>query len=265
MSGRSQATLEASLLEHWGAGAPAGAGDPDAWLLEVEGRRLVLHPGLRRWLRHDPRHDEWYDTGYGPGEALLLGTAEGLGAKRLPDRLAPPGQLAAIGDWCIYREGARLVGPVPGEVARDAVRRGRIAVSATLWSAGATSWLSTDAFLALPPPGSLAPVALARADAPRSRAWLIPDRGRRAGDAIPLRERSRLGRDSGCEVVLDDPLASREHAALEWRTDRWHVVDLGSRNGTSRNGARLTAPTPLADGDLLQVGDTRLRFRETPV
>jgi hypothetical protein len=264
VSARSQASLEATLVERCAAlarGEREGADDPVEWMLELDGRRLLLHPGLRRWLRHDPRHDEWYDTGHGPGAVLLLAEAGRLGAKRLPDRLAPPGQLAAIGDWCVYREGGRLVGPLPGQVARHAVDRGRITGDAEVWSAGATGWLSTGAFVALPPPDSPGPIVLAASARSLPECWLVADRGTRAGEAIPLRGRTRLGRGADCELVLDDARASREHAAIEPQGERWRIADLGSSNGTWLNGERIAGPRPLLDGDLVQIGGTRLRFR----
>ncbi len=124
MSTPTQAALEARLLQRWallrsGAANLARAfGGPDDWTLTLERHRLLLHPGLTRWLRHDRVHGEWHDTGVGPGEALLLVHQGRLVMKRLPEPLAPPGQVAAIGDWCVWVEGERLVGPVRGATAR---------------------------------------------------------------------------------------------------------------------------------------------------
>jgi hypothetical protein len=55
----------------------------------------------------------------------------------------------------------------------------------------------------------------------------------------------RIGRDASCDVHLDDPLASRRHAAVEYADGLWWVVDLGSRNGTLLNGSRVSrVPLP---------------------
>jgi len=55
----------------------------------------------------------------------------------------------------------------------------------------------------------------------------------------------RIGRDVSCDVHVDDPLASRRHAAVEYADGLWWVVDLGSRNGTLLNGSRVSrVPLP---------------------
>ncbi len=48
-----------------------------------------------------------------------------------------------------------------------------------------------------------------------------------------------LGRDRGCDVVVDHPSVSRFHAEL--RVDDWMVTvhDLGSKNGTFVDGSRV--------------------------
>jgi pSer/pThr/pTyr-binding forkhead associated (FHA) protein len=38
------------------------------------------------------------------------------------------------------------------------------------------------------------------------------------------------------------------------------VADAGSSHGTYLNGVRITQPTPVRRGDVLQVGQTQLRF-----
>jgi pSer/pThr/pTyr-binding forkhead associated (FHA) protein len=71
-----------------------------------------------------------------------------------------------------------------------------------------------------------------------------------------------LGRAAGVDIVLDDVYASDEHAQLLPDGDGgWNVRDLGSTNGTFLNGAKLTRPTPLAAGDQLRLGKTRVEVR----
>lgn len=54
-----------------------------------------------------------------------------------------------------------------------------------------------------------------------------------------------FGRDSGCAIRFDDPLVSRRHAEISFVDGRWQVADLGSRNGTWLDGARIErAPLP---------------------
>jgi hypothetical protein len=69
-----------------------------------------------------------------------------------------------------------------------------------------------------------------------------------------------IGRSRGCEVVLDDPNVSRQHAEVRPRGGSWVVTDLGSTNGSNLNGRRLTSPEVLKPGDELDIGTTTLRF-----
>ena len=72
--------------------------------------------------------------------------------------------------------------------------------------------------------------------------------------------RVTIGTGAGNDLLLDEPTASRRHAALERRAGRWHVVDLGSTNGTYLNGRRVSAPAPLERGDELRFGNARFGF-----
>ena len=79
----------------------------------------------------------------------------------------------------------------------------------------------------------------------------------------PLGKRAiTFGRASGSDIVIDDVYASDEHAQLLPDGDGgWNVRDLGSTNGTFLNGAKLTRPTPVASGDQLRLGKTRVELR----
>lgn len=66
-----------------------------------------------------------------------------------------------------------------------------------------------------------------------------------------------LGRAVDCEVVLDDLTVSRRHARLLFRDGAWVLNDLGSTNGTTVNGTRVTR-CQLRPGDQLAFGQHRL-------
>ena len=66
-----------------------------------------------------------------------------------------------------------------------------------------------------------------------------------------------LGRSSSCQLVFDDDTVSRRHAALVLRDGAWHVVDLGSSNGTYVNGRRVV-DVEVRPGDELALGTSRV-------
>jgi two-component system cell cycle response regulator len=70
-----------------------------------------------------------------------------------------------------------------------------------------------------------------------------------------------IGRAPNVELRVEDDGISRTHARIRAETNRAWVEDMGSRNGTFLNGAKLAAPTELRDGDKIQVGrNTVIRF-----
>jgi FHA domain len=77
-------------------------------------------------------------------------------------------------------------------------------------------------------------------------------------------DRAVLGRAPGSDVEISwDPRVSGVHAHFERRGPRWVIDDDGmSRNGTFLNGARVRGQRTLSDGDVIQVGDTLLGFRD---
>jgi hypothetical protein len=94
------------------------------------------------------------------------------------------------------------------------------------------------------------PLPQAKTTAPA--AWyLAPAAG---GQAQPLGAETTLGRAEGNQIVLQDGLASRQHAVIRRQGEGYAIEDLGSRNGTLVNGARIGAPTPLRPGDRITIG-----------
>lgn len=76
------------------------------------------------------------------------------------------------------------------------------------------------------------------------------------------RKRIQIGRSSSCDVSLRDQHVSRVHAQLEASAGLWLLKDVGSANGTQLNGHRIPRETTfvLRDGDVISVGETRIRF-----
>ncbi len=72
-----------------------------------------------------------------------------------------------------------------------------------------------------------------------------------------------IGRSRDCDVYVPDPKVSRRHAVLRQKGNghgpAWELEDLGSSNGTSVNGERVTQAW-LQPGDLISIGNTDLVF-----
>jgi hypothetical protein len=73
-----------------------------------------------------------------------------------------------------------------------------------------------------------------------------------------------IGRAPGSELEIAwDLRVSGVHAHLERHGRQWVIEDDGlSRNGTFVGGERLRGQRTLRDGDLVQVGDTLIAFRD---
>ncbi len=73
-------------------------------------------------------------------------------------------------------------------------------------------------------------------------------------------EEMTVGRDRGCQRVLDRPTVSGRHARLRRAGDRVFIEDLGSSNGTFVNGRRIAGPTEVVPGDLIVLGAEPFRL-----
>jgi pSer/pThr/pTyr-binding forkhead associated (FHA) protein len=72
-----------------------------------------------------------------------------------------------------------------------------------------------------------------------------------------------LGRDPvHADVLCDDATVAPLHARLRWHDDRYWLYDEGSASGTYLNYEKLgLAPQVLVNGDVIQLGKIRFRFR----
>ena len=70
------------------------------------------------------------------------------------------------------------------------------------------------------------------------------------GDPIPLLKTELiLGRRPICDIRLDFNNVSGKHCALQLISGLWHIRDLGSTNGTSVNGSRLSGQHAIMPDD----------------
>jgi DNA-binding winged helix-turn-helix (wHTH) protein len=80
-------------------------------------------------------------------------------------------------------------------------------------------------------------------------------------DIALVRGENIIGRSPDVAIFVDDGGVSRHHARITIDARGATLEDLGSKNGTILDGQPVQRPTPLADGSLIVVGATALRFR----
>jgi DNA-binding winged helix-turn-helix (wHTH) protein len=70
-----------------------------------------------------------------------------------------------------------------------------------------------------------------------------------------------LGRSHNATLFIDDEGVSRRHARIAISGDDVVVEDLGSKNGTTVNGNRITGATRIEDASTIRIGSVTLTFR----
>jgi hypothetical protein len=87
------------------------------------------------------------------------------------------------------------------------------------------------------------------------------------GEALSGREfaltsdRTTIGRSQVCDIQLDEPSLSSEHARLVRSEDGWRVINLLSTNGVFVNDEKVFSHR-LDDGDVIRLGRVSLKFRD---
>ena len=232
---------------------PEAAQRPLPFLVDATGQKFVLRAGDNVVGREGAdvtlpdrtvsrRHAHVVVQGDGDVWMEDLGSTNGTQRAGHP---LPPGQRAALGDGTQLQFGAvKLTIYVP------------------------------DAPLALPLPqnGAAAPESepVAALTAPKDAGPVPKAAGPIAkltgagGQVYALTETTTtFGRRSTNHYVLSgDPYVSGAHAQIVFTANKFHVLDLGSTNGTTLNGRRLTAHalTAIAAGDKIVMGRTPLVF-----
>lgn len=80
------------------------------------------------------------------------------------------------------------------------------------------------------------------------------------GTEYALGGEMRVGRSTDCDVTIEDPRVSRNHALLRVEEPKVMLEDLGSANGTLVNGLKLVGSVELANGDDLQFDKYKFRL-----
>lgn len=89
---------------------------------------------------------------------------------------------------------------------------------------------------------------------------LVVVTGPSLGEKFPVtQERMIIGRHREAEIWINDESISRKHAEVLVKEGRTFLHDLGSKNGTYRNGQKIRE-IELKDGDLIRTGETTLKY-----
>lgn len=83
--------------------------------------------------------------------------------------------------------------------------------------------------------------------------------GQRLQEQYTIEGSLTLGRSEARDVILFDPAASRNHAAIEYVGSNFWLRDDGSANGTFVNSSRVREQC-LREGDRVRIGGTEFRF-----
>lgn len=101
-------------------------------------------------------------------------------------------------------------------------------------------------------------VEIARFKAARPRLVVAATHSRRV---VPIEEMEvTVGRENGCQVLIDLPSVSGKHAAIRFKEGRFSVTDLGSSNGTQVDGQTVTGATNLAQESCITFGTVDCLF-----
>ena len=73
-----------------------------------------------------------------------------------------------------------------------------------------------------------------------------------------------LGRDASCDIVINDPSVSREHALLTVTDGQLTVTDSDSKNGTRVDDQRIGDETAVRPGQRIRFGSVELIVLDPP-
>jgi hypothetical protein len=94
-------------------------------------------------------------------------------------------------------------------------------------------------------------------------AWLVIVEGDGRGIKLDIfKDQNIIGRGEECHIRLDDSFVSELHAIVAEKDGVFHIWDLGSKNGTKLNGEPLRGSSELKDGDVIEIGKTKLVFKK---
>jgi serine phosphatase RsbU (regulator of sigma subunit)/pSer/pThr/pTyr-binding forkhead associated (FHA) protein len=94
-------------------------------------------------------------------------------------------------------------------------------------------------------------------------ASLLVLKGNNQGQRVPLStDKSVLGRNPDCQVVISGTAVSREHAQIVYVQGKFYIEDKQSRNGTFVNNQQISGRTLLHEGDRIKICDALFTFHD---
>lgn len=75
----------------------------------------------------------------------------------------------------------------------------------------------------------------------------------------------KIGRDSGCDIVLSHVSISKYHAKIVREQDGFYILDNGSTNGVIVNNKRLQGKTKLHEKDVIVITNAKLIFTSAAI
>ncbi len=91
-------------------------------------------------------------------------------------------------------------------------------------------------------------------------------KGNNPGAVVQLDQGEKwvMGRNADCQVVINMPSVSREHAIIRLVQGKFFIEDLKSRNGTTVNNVEVKARTELSHNDRIKICDSIFAFVSVP-
>lgn len=119
------------------------------------------------------------------------------------------------------------------------------------------------------PMGGQVRTEVLRPSGPKIFAMLIIVDGPGVGQVFRLNpsEPTTIGRDYSCDVVIDEPSVSRQHAKIKLEKNEsgelvFFIQDLATENGIEVNGEANVIKHYLKDGDQLKLGRAVMAFKQ---
>src|SRR5438105_15159872 len=96
-------------------------------------------------------------------------------------------------------------------------------------------------------------------------ASLLVLKGNTSGQRLPLDgDKTVLGRNPDCHVVISGTAVSRAHAHILRIQDKFFIEDIKSRNGTFVNNEQIAGRTLLKNNDKIKICDFVCAFFDAP-